>query len=218
MICVSVCANAQTHTLAVYYSPASAIDSTTMDSLQQELQRVLLPAGIQLLWPTGPEDKTKESERLVVGSFDGNCSAGELPLLKPIGIPKDTLADTLVSRRGRVLPFFHVDCTSVVRTLRPVLDHVSMPMRDAILGRALARVIAHEIYHILAQSTDHAESGVAKPQFSLRDLMAERLDFNLLSLVRMPTIPPTFPDGDLATQTEEVSTVAIQSEIQHTLR
>jgi hypothetical protein len=51
--------------------------------------------------------------------------------------------------------------------------------------RALGRVIAHEIYHILAQTTEHDESGVAKAAFSLEDLMVDGFAFNPAGLQRL---------------------------------
>ena len=54
------------------------------------------------------------------------------------------------------------------------------------LVRAVARVAAHEIYHILAQTADHDESGVAKASFSANDLMIEGFSFKASSLHRLP--------------------------------
>ena len=39
---------------------------------------------------------------------------------------------------------------------RPTLESLSVPLRHSVFGRALARVMAHEIYHILAHTTEHA--------------------------------------------------------------
>jgi hypothetical protein len=36
---------------------------------------------------------------------------------------------------------------------------------------ALGRVVAHELYHILARTTSHATGGLAKASQSLRDLI-----------------------------------------------
>ena len=40
-------------------------------------------------------------------------------------------------------------------------------INSSVLGRALARVIAHEIDHIVAGTPDHQETGLAKAIFSL---------------------------------------------------
>ena len=46
--------------------------------------------------------------------------------------------------------------------------------RQRALSRALARVVAHEIYHILAETTEHAGSGLAKAAQPLNDLVSKR--------------------------------------------
>jgi hypothetical protein len=181
-LCFSVCVNAQTRTLAVYGSPAEHLDSTTFHELQRETQRLLAPAAIEVVWHQAEEQKF---DRVAVATFDGDCSVAELPRLTAGNRSTRAFGDTAVGKDWQVQPFFHLNCAQVIRTLRPSLEHLSVPMRNLIFGRALARVIAHELYHIVAQTTDHAEAGVAKPSFSSEDLMTERFDFSHASLERL---------------------------------
>ena len=44
-------------------------------------------------------------------------------------------------------------------------------------GIALARVIAHEFYHILMRTADHSRNGVSRSCFSTADLVSERFVF-----------------------------------------
>ena len=89
------------------------------------------------------------------------------------------------------------DCAHVIRMLNPLLQPLSVPMRESILGRALARVIAHEIYHIVADTTEHEEAGLAKAQLSARELAADRFDLSPASLQRIRAAyrvgPPAIP-------------------------
>lgn len=185
ILCFSICATAQTRTLHVYPGPANSLDSVSANSLELELKRVLTPAGIVPAWIKASEkaDVHVEVERLVVGTFEGNCSVENL-LSSAAPVRTKTLADTSVSN-NRILPYFRVDCARVIRTLAPTLQPLSVPFRAAILGRALARVIAHEIYHILAETADHQDFGIAKAQLSLADLTAIRFDLSPSSLRRM---------------------------------
>ena len=189
IFCFSVCAHAQTRTLAVYSGPAPHLESTAMHSLQLELQRVLLPAGIDMTWfQTGPgKQASPEVQLAVVGAFDGDCSVDSLPDVPGV-VRTRTLAETSVSR-DHVLPYFRVDCTHIIRILAPALRPLSVPMRETILGRALARAIAHEVYHILAQTTAHEKNGIAKAALSLSDLYSNKFDFNSESLRRMQAPP-----------------------------
>ena len=60
----------------------------------------------------------------------------------------------------------------------------------AVVGRALARVAAHEIYHIVAQTAEHQDKGIAKASFSTNDLTAARFDLDTwaLTLMRPPSV------------------------------
>jgi hypothetical protein len=193
MLCFSICAHAQTQTLAVYSRSAPPLDSLTQHSLNQELMRLLSPADIQVVWRNQNRELSEESGRLVVGSFDGDCSVENLPSYASPLAKAATLAESSMSD-GRVIPYFTVDCARMVRTLAPTLQHLSVPFRSAVLGRALARVIAHEIYHIVAETVDHEKSGLSKAQLSLTDLIETKFEFSPDSLrrirVAIRSLPP----------------------------
>lgn len=170
---VSVCGQAETRTLALYAGPVRDLDAAATATMRAEVQRLLTPAGIEIVWKNSEDRKAGEDfEMLAVGVFDGSCSAA------PASTDTvSSLADTSVSN-GRILPFFHVDCARVVRML-------GAPAEPAAVGRALARVIAHELYHIVAQTADHHDTGVAKAVFSARDLVNPRFDIDPWSLSLM---------------------------------
>ena len=185
MMCFCVCANAQTPAVVVYPAHTESLDSTASHSLEQELKRLVEPAGIDLAWRSNA-DRTQaheETGRIIVGNFSGSCSVQTISGAL-VSSTKAMLAEASVSR-GRVLPYFNVDCDRVIRTLAPMLQPLSPPMRQAVLGRALARVIAHEIYHILGQTTAHEEDGLAKAKLSFRDLTAPGIDLSPASLQRI---------------------------------
>lgn len=203
MLCFSICATAQTRTLEVYLGEAHGLDSRAAHSLQSELERVLAPAEIKPAWRSELTEENEFGEEiqvpLVVGSFRGDCSVDAMANLGTI--PARTLAESAVSD-GRILPYFQLDCTRILRTLAPTLQHLSVPFRAEIFGRALARVMAHEIYHILSQTKDHDTSGLAKSQLSLEDLTSRHLDLSPSSLDRMRTSfsasRPSIQTADLA--------------------
>ena len=199
ILCFSVCAQAQTRTLAVYPGDVRTLDSIAAHSLQVELQRVLTPAGIHVaMQPQGPPSGSDEFQLLVVSSFQGDCSVNTLPIQRTVAVRSKPLADTSVSR-GQVLPYFQVDCSRIIGILSPALERLSIPMRQMIFGRALARVMAHEIYHIVAHTTTHDASGIAKASLSLEELTATTFDLTPASLHRMqPSFSPAIPRGALA--------------------
>jgi hypothetical protein len=181
--CISLSAEAQVRTLAVYPEPTERLENVPTWIIQNELDRLLLPAGIDVRWQP-PRDK--ESELLVVGSFLGHCSVEDISAaFATRSSTKRTLAEVRVSASGRILPFVTVDCPRLIRTLAPVLESLSIPLRNVIFGRALARILAHEIFHVVAQTANHSDSGVAKASLSREELMAERFDFDSVSLAWM---------------------------------
>ena len=146
--------------------------------MRSELQRLLEPAGIEVFWKDIAERKTSEDfELIVVASFEGWCSLS----VTTSALVTVKLADTSITD-GHILPFFRVDCTRVVQLLGSQVE-------SAMFGRALGRVIAHEIYHIISYTAEHRDTGVSKAVFSARDLKDPRFEFDPLSLGRMGARP-----------------------------
>ena len=199
VVCCGVCAQAQTHSLAVYSSTSDSVDDIAAHSLKVELQRLLRPAGIEISWHVkSSTSASEEVERLVVGTFEGSCDVQSISRRSESAAVR-AYAETIVSS-GKILPYFRVDCSRVLRTLAPTFGPLSVPMRQGLMGRALARVMAHEIYHILAETSVHASVGVAKSSLSAEDLLAEKFDFSQSSLLRIQTassdrsLAPPVPD------------------------
>jgi hypothetical protein len=151
--------------------------------MRNEVQRLLSPAGLEVVWRDAARRAAGEDFELVaVASFQ----------FGPAGA---SLADTSIAD-GRIIPFFNVECMRVMQMLGPRVDSTT-------LGRALGRIIAHEIYHIVARTTDHHDTGVAKAAFSVRDLTNPRFDFDAWSLARMrPSVAGLSADGSSATGRE----------------
>lgn len=171
---ISAGVQGQTRTLALYSGSAQGLNPESRLAMRTELQRLLAPAGLDIVWKNFGERRTGEDfELIAVVSFEGLCSAAQ-PVLLPV---RASLADTSISE-GRILPFFQIDCSRVIQMLGPHTE-------PFVVGRALARVMAHEIYHIVARTADHHDSGVAKASFSVRDLTNPRFEFDPWSLARM---------------------------------
>jgi hypothetical protein len=172
--CISACPSAQTRTLALYSAPPRGLDLEAALVMHAELQRLLQPAGIDVVWKSLADRKAGETYDLVaVTSFGGSCAADEGASTPAAA----SLADTSIVN-GHILPFFRIDCTRVVGMMG---RHVE----PAVLGRALARIAAHEVYHIVGQTAEHQKIGVAKAAFSIEDLTATQFELDAPSLARM---------------------------------
>jgi hypothetical protein len=142
--------------------------------MRAELRQLLSPAGIDVVWKNLADRKSGENFDLVaVTTFDGSC-AGDVSTSTPAVA---RLADTSIAD-GHILPFFRIDCTRLMSMLGPRI-------KPSVLGRALGRLAAHELYHIVAQTTEHQESGIAKAAFSIRDLTSSGFELDAWSLGRM---------------------------------
>ncbi len=59
----------------------------------------------------------------------------------------------------------------------------------------MGRLVAHELYHVLAQTRDHATEGIGKPCFSAADLISDRFEFEAVALARFRKPPAEFSES-----------------------
>ena len=172
-------------TLEVYVKGLEASTPDVLRAMNRELEALMLPAGFRVVWRgAGDPPSTAGAEHLVVVELRGVCMAqfssmASTPLSFPLPLASSSVAD------GRVLPFSWLDCTALNRFLAPVVSGPSHAEQDDLYGRSMARLLAHEFYHILAQTDDHATAGIAKARFSTADLMADHFDFEASALERL---------------------------------
>jgi hypothetical protein len=110
---------------------------------------------------------------LVVVRLKGDCRLDARPIRRGESGP---LAFAHTSD-GQVLPFMEVLCDRIRGTIRPVMWGDHFRRADELLGRAIARVMAHELYHIIGQTCEHGDDGIAKHSLSGTQLIMETLEF-----------------------------------------
>jgi hypothetical protein len=176
--------------LAVYLKTSPLQPSLPLQWMQRELSQIMLHAGYAIEWrdTRSPQDYG-EVANLAVVELRGVCG------LRANGDPPtetvqdgESLASTPVMS-GHILPFSTVNCGAVSRLLAPALDIDSGAHADFIYGRALARIIAHELYHVLSGRNEHDHEGIAKAGFTLRDLLNDRFEFEAITLARLKPAP-----------------------------
>jgi hypothetical protein len=104
--------------------------------------------------------------------------------MEPAVISGASLADTVVSAHG-VTPFSRVNCANLTRLIGPALSSEPPALRRYLFGRAMARVVAHEFYHVLMGTREHGRSGIAKPEFTVADLLDEVFHFDAADLAQL---------------------------------
>ena len=144
--------------------------ATVMESMKAELELILSPTGWTVDWTSLDNTLGKKSVRLAVVRFRGNCTSN-WPAFPSSRQPL-TLGRTYISD-GVVLPFIDVLCDSVRIVAARKLDRMGDLEREPAFARGLARVLAHELYHVLGNSTLHAVAGLAKPSLNAEDLTKE---------------------------------------------
>jgi len=178
-------------TLEVYVKGQESSTPDVLRAMNRELEALMLPAGFQVIWRgAGDPPSAAGAEHLVMVELRGVCMAqfssmASTPLPFPQPLASSSVAD------GRVLPFSWLDCTALNRFLAPVAAGPSQSQQDDLYGRSMARLLAHELYHILAQTDDHTMVGIAKARFSTADLLADHFDFEASALERLRP-PATF--------------------------
>lgn len=169
--------------LAVYISADADQSPAPLEYMKRELSGIMQSAGYRVVYgdPRKP-DSTAGFSRLVVLELRGNCGMppGNYRLERMVASGA-SLAETSVSS-GVVTPFSRINCANLTRTIGPLLADEAGAQRDYFYGRAMARVAAHEIYHVMMGSQDHGHEGIAKPSFTVADLLDERFDFDGVAL------------------------------------
>jgi hypothetical protein len=122
----------------------------------------------------------------VVLRFHGQCT----PDPDPPGRERSTaraLAFTHIAD-GEVLPFIDVDCDRIRDVIRPEVKVRSAAEAGMLLGRAMGRVIAHELLHVLTGSTAHGRRGVCRKALSGFELVEDELELAPEDLERLPSV------------------------------
>ena len=143
-----------------------------VNEMKRELQNVLYDSGVEFSWRRADEISSSESfANLVVVTFRGSCET------KPFALP---LADEPVAlgyshvSNGQVIPFAEVECDRIRSELRTT--HALLgPDGDRLLGRAMGRVLAHEIHHIIDHTRAHEHTGLFRKSLSPQDLISDRI-------------------------------------------
>jgi hypothetical protein len=141
--------------------------------MRRELDHILRPLGLRIEWWPAEEDPPgRTTNHLVTVWFRGECSDRDDP---PEQAGNKQLGLTHITD-GELLPYVEIDCEGVRSHIRAQL-RASGGRAPLLLGRALARVLAHEMYHVLAKTREHGEGGLGRAQLSPDDLLCPRLTF-----------------------------------------
>lgn len=150
----------------------------SLSEMEREAGAVLKKIGFTFDWKTEQSlTPNAEFKSLLIFKMRGHCEMDPIPQLiderGPLGL-------AYVSD-GQVLSFGEIECDRVKRSVQRIFPRGESERQDRIYGRALGRVIAHEMYHMLSGQTRHSKTGLTQAS-----LTADELTSNHMDLVETP--------------------------------
>jgi hypothetical protein len=160
--------------IALYTHFEDQATDVVTDAMEHEVESIMAPMGLTFRWQDlATSDSRQASVELAVIEFKGRCDVNGLMAHDSNPGP---LGWTNISD-GVILPFATVDCSAVRSFIQREL--LNIPGREKAFGRALGRVLAHELYHIIANTRHHGAEGVGREFYSAHDLLADNFQFEV---------------------------------------
>lgn len=169
LIALTAAAGAPSLTVVLDYEQPHS--QTSFNVMQSELSQLLKGAGftIQLRDKASLPPNTQFDD-LVMFKMAGRCDATPVPL-EALSDERGPLA-MAYSSDGQILPFGEIRCDRVRQSLQRSIGRGTPSGRDrSAYGAALAKVMAHEIYHMLTHDPRHTQKGVTKEALSSHELL-----------------------------------------------
>jgi hypothetical protein len=188
--------------VVVYLKTGGNQPAAPLAEMKREVSALMHQAGYRVEWRSLDSDRREDADASLLAVLEMNGTCGIAPgysfAERPAAI-STKLATTSVTD-GQVLPFSALNCATLTRSVSSALAQDAGARRDFLYGRAMARVVAHELYHVLMRTTEHARAGVARSCFSTSDLLTERFEFEGATLARLRHGQDTVADaGDEST-------------------
>ncbi len=149
--------------------------------MERETEGIFKTAGVNLDWRLASDASVESFEDLVVVRFKGACK------VEPVPYVYDELGPMAFtySSEGNVQPFTQVSCEKVAASVRSAMWGGDFQRADLLFGRALGRVVAHELVHMLTRSGRHGSEGVQRPALSGRELVSRSLALSPADVARL---------------------------------
>jgi hypothetical protein len=160
--------------VTVYTHFEQTRSESAFQTMKAEVAAIMEPIGLEFEWRSLDEPHENEvSAELIVVTFKGPCQVDEYveQITGPAALGWTHISD------GAVLPFTDIDCACIRTFIARLVAGARPRERERLLGRALGRVLAHEMYHILASTVHHGSTGVAKAAYTAAELVSEKFRF-----------------------------------------
>lgn len=167
--------------LTVFLTFKGPHSQTSVNEMKRESGLILNSSGVRLDWRLYGKDPSESRNDLVVITFKGVCQ------YEPEGPTFDNLGPLAMTYTadGEVQPFGEVDCDRVVDSARSAMSSNDYAQGNLLIGRAMGRVVAHELIHMLTKSGQHGAEGVEKPALSGKELIGGYLPLSVFDIDRL---------------------------------
>jgi len=192
-----------------------------IDAMKAEASLLWKPYGVVLTWFDRADDCSFTDTHpwitpvdtlinIVADGPGGESGVRPGPSMQGRDVQTLRLGNVRFTDRGEVdrvvhLDLSHVQAMVVESSLGGVAIHTwPPPVRDRIIGRALGRVVAHELGHILLAMPSHSHTGLMRATLSAADLstpgrehltltkaFVARLQLRMVALRSSPDVTPT---------------------------
>jgi hypothetical protein len=152
--------------------PDQPYSAVALEEMGREASSILKRSGISLRLHIGYTNEVFDGT-LVVVNLRGTCDMEE----GPPAVRRGPLGWTH-SVNGKLLPFAELACEPIRGAVESALPGQDASRANTILGRAMGRVLAHELYHIAGETFKHGHDGVAQAALSPEDLISNHLELD----------------------------------------
>jgi len=167
---VPLLARQQSTPVTAVVLPSGPYSDLAIKEMGREAAKILRQSGMALRWRVGAPAQAVNG-MLVVVKLQGHCVMDGSPTAAWSG----PLAWTH-SVDGKMLPFTDVSCDKLRGVIEPAAADEDKGRGNVLLGRAMGRVLAHELYHIAADTAEHGRQGVAQAALTPDQLTSGSLE------------------------------------------
>jgi hypothetical protein len=153
----------------------------SVEEMEHEVENLLRGAGRAIEWRSWEQATQGAFDALAVVRFNGNCG---VPPWLPDSAADGPLGFTYISD-GAVLPFSEVACEKIAGSVGSAIFRMERAQAETAFGRAMGRVLAHELIHMISGSVIHGHEGIARSALSRSDLTCERCDLSPTDLLHL---------------------------------
>jgi hypothetical protein len=182
ILCAAPVLASQPYTpVTVVLIPDGRYSPVAIREMGRETAHILKQSGVAFHWRLGAPAQAMNG-LLVVVKLRGRCDMDGPPAFLmpgPLGWSHET--------NGALLPFSDLACDNIRGAVQSALLVGNQLRGNVLLGRAMGRVLAHELYHIVANSAGHGRDGVAQAALSPRELTSGRLELEPAEVAAVQT-------------------------------